>query len=206
MARGRHLDERLDEGASRLTVAAVLSPGPVYTEWHVDRLRTMVNAHLDEPHQFVCITDSSFPGWWAKLNLFEPGRFEGRVLYLDLDVTVVGDLYRLVVRGTPFSFGIIQDYQHTKTVNSSVMVWDAGSYDHIFTNFTPDVMDRLHGDQNWIMEQLQGRSYVTFPRGWCPSYRQSVQRFKAVPPDAKVVVFHGVPKPWDLDDNFNRLA
>ncbi len=178
-----------------LTVACVLSEGPkrVYNIEHVRRLQDMVSQHLDRLYHFVCITDSPFPGWWAKISLFEPGRFRGRVLYLDLDVTVVKRLDDLAFYPAPFV--AIKDWLRP-TINSSVMVWDAGEVDNLFTKFDESVMDRLKGDQDWITEQMPEAK--TFPRDWCVSYRKSVKMFGVVPPSAKIVVFHGFPKPWEV--------
>lgn len=178
-----------------LTIACVLSEGPkrVYNIEHVRRLQDMVAQHLDRLYHFVCITDSLFPGWWAKISLFEPGRFKGRVLYLDLDITVVGGLNDLMYYDAPFV--AIKDWLRP-TINSSVMSWDAGKMDHLFTKFDESVMDRLKGDQDWITEQIPKAK--TFPRDWCVSYRKSMKMFGVVPPNAKIVVFHGFPKPWEV--------
>ncbi len=178
-----------------LTVACVLSEGPkrVYNLEHVRRLKDMVAQHLDRLYHFVCITNSPFPGWWAKISLFEPGRFRGRVLYLDLDITVVEKLNEVALYPEPFV--AIKDWIRP-TINSSVMSWDAGKVDHLFTEFNESVMDRLKGDQDWISEQMPDAK--TFPPDWCVSYTKSVKKFNAVPPSAKIVVFHGFPKPWEL--------
>lgn len=164
---------------------------------HVERLFGMVSRHLVPPFRFTCVNDSPFPGWWAKTSLFEPGRFKGRVLYLDLDVTVVGDLMPLA--RYPSSFVAIRDFLMPATLNSSVMAWDAGVADHIHTVFTPDVMKRLHGDQDWITEVMPDAA--RFPRSWCLSYKQQVRLRGPAPKDTKVIVYHGAPKPWDLPDN-----
>ena len=202
MARRSSFDVGLDERLARvITVACVCVPGGIYNSTHVVRLQRQIEDNLAQPFKFHILMHSDKPGWWAKIDLFEPGRFEGRVLYLDLDVTVVDDLEPLA--NYPEPFVAIKDYIYP-TLNSSVMSWDAGVADHVHTNFTPDVMDRLHGDQDWITEQMPGTQ--VFPEAWCVSFRKSVKKFKHVPPDAKVVVFHGAPKPWELDDSFNRLA
>ena len=86
-----------------LIIACVLSPGPTYRREHVERLRGMVAAHMAQPYRFICLEDSPWPGFWAKVSLFEPGRFTGRVLYLDLDVTVVGPLDDLADYPHPFA-------------------------------------------------------------------------------------------------------
>ena len=177
-----------------LTVACVLSPGPTYNRSHVDRLECMVAKHMSQPYRFVCVDDSPFPGWWAKISLFQPGRFSGRVLYLDLDVTVVGPLDALA--DYPYPFSAIRDYQYPLQINSSVMAWDAGSADCVYNDFTPEVMYRFHGDQNWIHEKM---NTTTFPKRWCPSYKESVLPNGKLPKDARVVVYHGSPKPWEVD-------
>lgn len=154
----------------------------------------MVDKHMSQPYRFVCVDDSPFPGWWAKASLFQPGRFSDRVLYLDLDVTVVGVLDDLADYAYPFA--AIRDYQYPLQINSSVMAWDAGVADCVYIDFTSDVMGRLHGDQNWIHEKV---SATTFPKHWCPSYRAHVLPTGKAPTDARVIVYHGQPKPWEVD-------
>ena len=176
-----------------LTVACVLKEGGVYDASHVERLREMVAQALSISYRFVCVDDSPLPGWWAKISLFEPGRFQGRVLYLDLDVTVTGSLDDLA--SFPAPFVAIRDFINPG-LNSSVMAWDAEIADHIHAGFTPDIMDRFHGDQGYITEQMPNAA--KFPLGWCISYRGSVQPRNRVPKSARVVVFHGRPNPWEV--------
>jgi hypothetical protein len=206
MARRRVLDERLDAGKVRgtevITVACVLNSGGIYDAEHVARLRAQVAAHLTRPHRFVCLSDVDVPcerialihgwrGWWAKIELFRPGLFDGRVLYLDLDVTVVGSLDEIA--DFPAPFAAIPDYENPAILNSSVMVWDAGAADRAYTDFRPAVIEQPGGDQAWISACLPKAAHL--PRGWCPSFKHDC-RF-SVPKGAKVVVYHGRPKPWD---------
>ena len=174
----------------------MLSEGPkrTYDVTHVARLEDMVDKNLKQPYRFECVDDSPYPDWWAKVSLGEPGRFKGRVLYLDLDVTVVGNLDDLA--DYPYPFAAIKDYQFPLTINSSVMSWDAGAMDSVFADFTPEVMERLHGDQNWIHEKVPA---FHFPRAWCPSYKAHVLPTGKVPDDARVIIFHGRPKPWEVN-------
>jgi len=181
-----------------LTVACVLSdpmPGRerIYTRDHVERLMEMVAVNITEPFKFVCVDDSPFPGYWAKISLFEPGRFDGRVFYLDLDVTVTGDLTPLAFY--PALFSACQDWGRFG-INSSVMAWDAGVADHLFTDFTPAIMDRLRGDQDYIT--INKPDAAKFPRQWCYSYRLGQET--GYPEDMRVCVYHGRPKPWTLEE------
>ncbi len=184
-------------GMPDLTVACVCVPGGVYTLEHVSRLHGMVREQMSRPFLFACITQSQWPGWWAKIELFKLGRFEGRVLYLDLDVTVTGSLDDLVDMPAPFA--IIDEWQRPgRMFNSSVMVWDAGGGEPIYRDFDEGVMERLHGDQAWIHEKMPRAE--TFPRAWCLSYKKHIRpRLDgSLPKDCRVVVYHGQPKPWDL--------
>ncbi|WP_428687238.1 hypothetical protein, partial [Roseibium sp.] len=151
-----------------LTVACVFSGGPTYTREHVFRLKCLVGQHMEQPHRFVVVDDSPFDGWWAKISLFQPGRFQGRVLYLDLDTTPVGNLDD--VADFPHTFAIMRDPNIQLSYNSSVMAWDAGYADHLFLDFIPDhhIPQLRRGDQQWITEQKP--EAICFPREWCVSY------------------------------------
>lgn len=173
-----------------LTVACVLSKGPVYNESHVERLHRFVDFHLNQTYEFVCVTDSPLPGWWAKIDLWKPGRFPGRVLYLDLDVTVTGNLDELADYPAPFV--IIKDWNRIG-YNSSVMAWDARHCDRLYTEFVEDDIARFKGDQIYIQKKMNGAA--TFPKPWCRSFKRMVL-LKEHTADMRVCVFHGFPKPW----------
>ncbi len=205
-----------------LTVASVFVHGEYpYTAEYVDRLYRMVRRWIDRPFQAVCLTDQpaampdgveplvveKFPGFapWTKLELFNPCRaWPGRVLYLDLDTIIVAPLSTLI--DTPFSFCITADPPKTglkardafkrdivRLFNSSVMVWDGGTNTDLYTDWTPDVVERLSGDQDWIGERKP--MAPTWPRNWFPR----MSELQGSPPtDPAKVVLCKVPK--------NRLA
>ncbi len=180
-----------------LTVACVLSEpikGPrQYEMFHVKRLAAQVEKNLKQPYQFTVVADSEYLGWWAKISLFEPGRFEGRVLYLDLDVTVTGSLDDLA--DYPEKFAIVKD-RILIGFNSSVMVWDAGYLDDLYLDFKPEYMKKYHGDQDWIWARRFDAA--VFPLGWCVSYKR-IQVTRDDTSDMRVCLYHGIPKPWDLE-------
>ena len=90
-----------------LTVVCVWVQGHVpYGVEYVARLASSVRRSLARPYAFVCLTDQPrrvpagvipievpsprpLKGWWSKIELFQPGRFTGRVLFLDLDSLIV---------------------------------------------------------------------------------------------------------------------
>lgn len=194
-----------------LTVACVLSKPEAkhprtYTREHVFRLKCMVGQHLKQPHRFVCLDDSPLEGWWAKVSLFEPGRFTGRVLYLDLDVTVTGALDDLA--DFPAPFAIMKD-PNLFGFNSSAMAWDAGAADHLFLDFIPDhhIPQLRRGDQQWIFEQKP--EAALFPRDWVVAYKNAMKAGHW-PDDMRVCIFNGRPKPWEvhepIPDRFTHAA
>lgn len=187
-----------------ITVACV-KWGTKYTAHYVRVLADMVARCLSAEHRFVCFTDDvtgldgietqplpgDLDGWWNKIYLFKPGVLSGRVLYLDLDVLCVGDLTDLLEVDAPFA--IIKDWWQDG-YNSSVMAWDAEKNHDIWEKFEPSDMGRLHGDQDFINEAKPGA--YTFDPYWCISYKIHCQKYPPV--GAKVICFHGEPKPHEV--------
>lgn len=195
--------------------------GDKYGSEYVTRLQSMVACHLPVNHEFVCLTDrpvegvkclafeSNLPTWWSKLEMFKPGRFSGENLYFDLDIVAKDDLsvFRRPKDGKlwaldDFSYslrtprrGLDEDMLRKLggigTCNSSIMSWhdDAGRV--AWETVTPEVMDRLHGDQNHITQALWPHSLSLYPSGLACSYKYHVLRNEEF---GSVVVFHGEPK------------
>lgn len=185
-----------------LTVCCV-KWGKKYPVEYVTKLEAMVKRNLSVAHEFVCFTDDpgsvkckarklppGLDGWWNKIYLFKRGLFEGRVLFLDLDVVITGSLDELV--SVQSRFCTISDW-HLPGYNSSVFVMDKDSHPEIWDDFDKTVMDVFNGDQDWITEKI--RNAAVFPSQWCVSYRSHA--VPGIPKGAKVVVFHGYPKPKD---------
>lgn len=194
----------------KLTVACVFVKGHVpFTPQYVTRLKSMAQRLLP-PHRFVCLTDQKeslpldleciptypTPGifaWWSKLKLFDPNLpVEGRIIYFDLDVLLLGGLYELVEY--PGDFCIAPDGSSpywkpkdgrkvVKLYNSSVMVWDHGAYSELYTDWKPKEAARLWGDQDWIGEKVNVRA---MPLEWFPRLSQHTKG--DMRPEAKVLL------------------
>ncbi len=201
-----------------LTVVCVFVQGPFpYTAEYVYRLQAMVARHLDRPYRFVCLTDrpelvpgietitiastlgspESF-GYWTKLRLFDPALgFEGRLLFLDLDVLVVRSLAAIVATSGPLALidsaasrekhGLYGSDRHGRLVirrfNSSVIVYDCGTRDGLCLDWTPSASVRLSTDQDWIGEQASDATAL--PETWFPRISQAQPPW---PDDATVVL------------------
>lgn len=211
-------------------VACVWCKGPAnYELRHVLALRSMVERHLSIEFDFVCLTDHedatealrsegicpvlvapNVPGWWQKIKLFDPSMWGGteRILYLDLDVVIVGDLRKFFAAAhhtvAIANFGV--NFQHSK-YNSSVMLFDpTGPSQEILRKFREvgpeNVMKALHGDQCWIWRVMRD-NIQTWPASWVQSYKYET-RHRGPAPDTSVVVYHGDPKPWDCNDRISK--
>lgn len=194
-----------------LTVTCVFVRGHVpFTPEYVVRLRSMARRSLP-PHRFVCLTDhfAWLPddietitveppprefAWWTKVQLFNTALgFSGRMMYLDLDVLLVGDLsavyahpdsFVLAPDGAPAFRPRNRDLKVVKRFNSSVMAWDAGTHHELFADWTPAVAKRLWGDQDWIGERCP--QATALPAEWFP--RLSKCGAPPWPEHAKVVL------------------
>lgn len=197
--------------------------GPEYPAILQDQVMRNASA-CERECAFFCITDrpdelpegvypipapEGLPGWWAKLALFSPAMpwtTGDRCVYFDLDVAITGPLEDLVE--TP---GIIADW-HWPCYNSSVMVWSHGDHRDIWDAYRsdPKLIDapacedlapllpagQINGGDQELLTRLGG--WQTFPAEWFCSYRDpAVQDWP--PTNCKAVVFHGNPKPSDID-------
>jgi hypothetical protein len=195
-----------------LTVVCVWVDGHVpYTPDYVVKLRAMCRRWIRRPFRFVCLTDrphklpqdfetirinydKKLKGWWAKVALFDKRtEFIGRVLYLDLDTLVFDPLDEIIDYPAQFAlaphagdFNGKDGLAVVKRFNSSVMVWDAGTQNHLFENFCFDlsIPKRLWGDQDWIGEQCPHAAAM--PTEWFP--RMSEFAWPNVPKAAKVIL------------------
>lgn len=212
-----------------LTVACVLVQGEVaYTPEYVSRLRAMVTRWIDRPFEFACLTDQPWLlpsdirtvpiqkrpdcfAYWSKLELFNPARkWQGRVLYLDLDTLVVAPLQPIV--DFPAEFALTDDptgKARTKDAfgrlivrrfNSSVMVWNGGTQTHLYADWTSAHAVRLSGDQDFIAEQCPDA--VGMRREWFPRLSEV-----AGPPFAHAkVILSKVPKNAEAVDRYPWFA
>lgn len=189
--------------------------GDKYGPEYVNRLHAMVRRNCSDLPGFICFTENAegldgdiqvqplpgagLTGWWNKVALFrrDLAGVTGRVLYLDLDVVVTGNLDPLLRHPGDF---VIMDNDYVPGFNSSVMLFGAGARPEIFENFSDADMVRLDGDQDWI--GLQAPDAELWPHLWCVPYR--LRAAIAPPTETKLVVFSGRPNPADYPAEWVR--
>lgn len=202
----------------------------IFTAKHVNVLKAMVARHYQKPHRFVCVTDDAagieaetIPLWtdyahlvnpfgvrrgpscYRRLKLFHPHAeriFGPRIVMMDLDVVVTGDLAPLFDR--PEDFVIWGDTHPRTFYNGSFWTLKTGSLPEVWTDFDPvksPLLAREAGhfgsDQGWLSYRL-GAGRPTFGKAdGIYSYRVHIAPAGGVlPQNARLVVFHGKHDPW----------
>jgi hypothetical protein len=150
----------------------------------------MVARNLPLEHQFVCLTNTkvpvdsiplkhNWPGYWSKIELFRPGIFTGRVLFLDLDVLVLDDLTTIVNYPSRFVMSAttgnpkMKEGKHILHIHSSsLMAWDAGAVDYLYTDFVKSPIKYMRyyfGDQDYISDMAKEAD--EYPLAWAKKLR-----------------------------------
>lgn len=199
--------------------------GALYGADYVNILCNAISRNLPQRQKakFVCFTDDAeginkeietrplpegLCGWWNKLYLFKDGVFEDgqRVIFFDLDTIIVGALDDIVkYRG---NFALLRDFLRPDGSGSGVMLWRAGYATWLWDNFEALGFPEIEGgDQAWIEQNIDADLLQQlYPQAFV-SYKVHCQEI--FPRGAKVVCFHGEPKPhnaggwvdnvWKLD-------
>lgn len=170
-----------------INVACVLRQGGKVgysTEW-VYKLQRAVAQHLSIPHRFVCLSDCeldcerielqhSDSGFWAKLELFRPGLFDGPVLYIDLDTVICNNIDNIVERCSGHKF--VMWLESDKNIHSSAMMYwetDVSNIWDIYRSRPAEYWQQqyssppLYGDQAVISEHMPHCTFLDLcPTNW----------------------------------------
>lgn len=169
-------------------------------------------------------------GCWPKIGVFAPGLFPPGdvVLFLDLDVMVQRSLAPLIGLLRERRHFVIQrewnpdlwsllpnSLRPDRGAQSSVFGFHAGDVDAIYHDFVSKsdaIIARYKNDQSYLTQAVRQKSY--WPAGFCVSFKRSCTKYFPVnlllprikqPRNARIIVFHGNPRPWDtLVENGQR--
>jgi hypothetical protein len=152
---------------------------------------------------------------WRKLTLFAPelrAQIHGPTVYLDLDVVLVRAMDDFFTHDE--AFAVIKDYRTLRyrnrwTGNTSTFFYNASRDYGVYPRLQAlgaDVLRRYRNEQEFVSDVMRAQGLLRYwPRGWCASYKHdcvpawplSLLRPSRPPPEARVIVFHGTPKPED---------
>lgn len=153
--------------------------------------------------------EHGWPGWWSKFELFRPD-INGDLLFFDLDTIITGSLKEI---GSINGLTLLSDFYHPENVASGMMFlpwFHRGAIWREWMKGPEAHMRRLggRGDQGLLQEFWNGRAYrwQDMLPGQVVSYKAHVRKSEnihesgtgAAPEGARVVCFHGKPKPRDV--------
>lgn len=198
-----------------------ISPGirlHVYTEGH----RT-----VPDPYIKHSLLDWGISGpkqsWWYKIQLFNAEHHRGPLLYFDLDTVIVNNIDWIWEQPLRY-FWSIRDFKHlwkqtNYTVNSSIMWWNTTDFDYVWRNFNAqgptNIFKRYRGDQDYIVEAIPQSERRFFEEDRIKSWRWECldggynfaqkrhllpNTGTVLPEKTSVLVFHGKPKPDEIQD------
>lgn len=205
--------------------------GTKYGPEYVNKLYGMVQRNMTRPFRLVCLTDDSeginsnvdcFPlpeldlpanapeRGWNKLTTFIDPLYDiqGKTLFLDLDVVIVGNIDPLFdLEG---KFYIIRDFVRTDgTGNSSVYLFEPGAHPDIIEYFRSNfeqIKVEHRNEQEFLSHYLLKQDVLDYwPSSWCRSFKYdclpgvlgSWFSPSKIPEDARIIIFHGNPNPDD---------
>lgn len=179
-------------------------------------------APLDD---FVCITPvnvpgvecwkgkASWPGWWWKYEVFAP-HIHGTVLYMDIDTVLVGpiDAITAVNRLTLLRDAYRDGKRLKEGLQASLMLLPEADRAEVWEDWMrhPEIhMQRLghKGDQPMLEQHFLKRAqrWQDIVPGQCVSYKVdcgggNAFRPAVIPAEARLIYFHGRPRPWDCPE------
>ncbi len=196
-----------------MRIVTVCKSGGDFRWEHVEDLKQQCARHAPGV-EFVCLSDDprgtplkhDWPGWWSKIEIFT---LQGPCLYMDLDTVVLDSLAPLLEIARTRPFTVLRDFNHPqREVQSSVMAWNGThpTLGRLYTRFrchpqhhmAENAETRWWGDQGFIERYAEGWEYWQdrLP-GALVSYKKQCR--DGVPPGARVVVFHGKPRPFEIE-------
>ena len=161
--------------------------------------------------------------WWYKLQLFNSEHHRSNLLYFDLDTVILRDISWIPQLPAEYLWGI-RDFKHLQrpgysTLNSSVMWWNVDRMSWVWDQFnTTNVVNTTRqypGDQDYLNAVLGHNriryledSQIQSWRWQCldGGYNFNTRRHKIpgqgtqIPGSTSVLVFHGKPKPHEIND------
>lgn len=145
------------------------------------------------------------PSCYRRLRLFAPdagATFGERFVSLDLDCVITGDLQPLWDR--PDNFVIWRDPGGRTPYCGSMMLLRAGARLQVWNDFDPKASPQaaltagcMGSDQGWIAHCLGPHEATWTAADGVLSYKRDALRRNFLPAGARIVFFHGRPKPWD---------
>ncbi len=203
-----------------MKIITVLRSGGEYSAEHVHWL----DKQLCSRYEHLCLTDAevngietvslktNWPGWFAKLELFNPDLINDDIFYIDLDTVVIGSFDHMLENN---SLSALRDFFYPEYAASGIMRIPHAAKAAIWQKLkrlSSDDLSRYRGDGellrhivrfNFLQDEypdeiISYKAHVASysMRGFHPAFSRGTGK---LPAKAKIVCFHGRPRPWRLN-------
>lgn len=173
--------------------ACVLRSGGPYTWRYVKVLSRALERYGLYQGYLYCLTDvchqvedfavpmqleHDWPGWWAKIELFKPGRFSRPVMFFDLDTLILDELsaYVALAESADTFYAVLAASGESRDrgwFGSSIMIWPPGALDRVFREFMllgPEKAIARQKREGWGSGQNGDQGFIR--RYFSPRYLQ----------------------------------
>ena len=171
------------------------------------------------PIPFVCDVQAGPDRAWRKLATFDWPLYdlEGTALFFDLDVVVVRPIDGLFALPGPFHIAHDQRLARRGISNSSVYRFELGAHHDLLQAFRADptrFWSLYRNEQSFLSAWMHDKGFLAeWPAKWCVSFKYdclppwplNYVKGAALPADARVVFFHGNPKPHEAAAGFRGV-
>ena len=158
------------------------------------------------------MTEPKRKGAWRKISLFRPGLagMRGPVLGFDIDVAITGPLDDLM-EFAPGKMCMRQEWREARRGlpggHGSVFRYDAALHGYLYEEFAADPLGAAerakYSEQKYTSATTQAHGdFAYFPPHWIQSFKRNAIPWPPLnylveprlPPDTRVMCFHGTPK------------
>jgi len=161
--------------------------------------------------------------WWYKMQIFNQEFHAGPLLYFDLDTVIVDNINWICELNLNY-FWTVRDFKrlwrpNNYSVNSSIMWFDTTKFNYVWEDFQKNKLDQIllkyNGDQDYITEIIAPAKRQFFDIERVKSWRWQcldggynfIQKRHLRPntgttvlDPTSVLIFHGKPKPSEIQD------
>lgn len=154
------------------------------SQW-VSKLKNSLERNVSLPYKFYCLSDSKVDcetipldnddhGFWSKMQLFKPGLFDKKTLYIDLDTVICKNIDEIIQKCENEKF--VMWYEKDKNISSSAMMYWDGDYSYLWEIYKSKPLEYwealyakppLYGDQAIISENVKHNTFLDLcPNDW----------------------------------------